>query len=95
MLKKTVTLLLAGSIVFGEMTQSGMIQANADENGARTHLLPVLTQDEQIEKNEEPESKLSYMLRNELKQNKDKKAVFDVKVRVHFDYTDEEFEQKI
>lgn len=115
MLKKTVTLLLAGSIVFGGMTQSGTIQANADGNGlvmdkeklilkqideqsiqkeARTYQVPVLTEDEQIEKNEGLESKISYMLRNELRQNKSKKAVFDVKVRVHFDYTDEEFEQK-
>lgn len=115
MLKKTVTLLLAGSIVFGGMTQSGTIQANADGNGlvmdkeklilkqideqsvqkeTQTFKLPVLTEEENFEKDEEPESKITHMLREELELNKDKETTFDVEVLVHFDYTDEEFEQK-
>lgn len=114
MLKKTITLLLAGSIVFGGMTQSGTIQAN-DGNGlvmdkvklilkqideqsvqkeTQTFKLPVLTEEENFEKDEEPESKITHMLREELELNKDKETTFDVEVLVHFDYTDEEFEQK-
>lgn len=55
--------------------------------------MPVLTKEEVIEKGEEPESKITYLLREELELNQGKENTFDVEVLVHFNYIDEEFEQ--
>ena len=60
---------------------------------ARTFQLPVLTEEGVMEKGEDPESKITYLLREELELNQNKVSTFDVEVLVHFNYTDEEFEQ--
>lgn len=60
---------------------------------ARTFQLPVLTEEGVMEKGEDPESKITYLLREELELNQNKVSTFDVEVLVHFYYTDEEFEQ--
>lgn len=80
------------------MDKEKLILKQIDEQSVQketqTFKLPVLTEEENFEKDEEPESKITHMLREELELNKDKETTFDVEVLVHFDYTDEEFEQK-
>ena len=56
-------------------------------------VLPREVEEEDVLEPEEPDSKITYMLREELRLNQDKGSTFNVRVRVHFNYTGEDFEK--
>lgn len=71
------------------------INQQSIQKEAKTFQLPVLTKEGVMEKGEDPESKITYLLREEFELNQVQETSLDVRVRVHFNYTGEDFERSL